>query len=81
MRNPSSRQFPTRWSGRDPCQCLSRVDGAIRPVLDLNGVEREILILLVRPLGFEPKTLCLEGVCSINRIDIHIVLDFIGNKA
>lgn len=42
---------------------------------------RKSSILLVRPLGFEPKTLCLEGVCSINCINIHIVLDFIGNQA
>jgi len=30
-------------------------------VLGLNGGGRKSSILLVRPLGFEPKTLCLEG--------------------
>ena len=34
-----------------------------RGSLEMNGCK--LLILLVRPAGFEPATLCLEGRCSI----------------
>ena len=36
---------------------------------------------MVRLARIERATTGLEGVCSINCINIHIVLDFIGNQA
>ena len=49
------------------CETFRQLQNVYRKIKSFEGSENrwKLLILLVRPAGFEPATLCLEGRCSI----------------